>query len=496
MSAHAASDATLRAARAALAVGASLLVGAAFTAVVRVALPRALGPEAYGGYRIAESAAELVLILLSLGLDTTLRRDVAREPAQAGARLWDVIRLRSIGGTGIAVLGVLVLAISGVSPTVLVLFTTFVLAQLLVSLSNAHTATLHAVGDARWPAVASVAARALWAFLALGFLYAGAPPLLVAGALVFSEGLRLLVLHRRSVQRHGRTVARRGGGIPRAAWVAAAASLPIFINFVAHSLYARLGTWVLGVQASALEVGWYSAAANIAGVALLGMPLVTWILLPAAARAGAGSEADRDQLVVGALRAALLFAVPGALLLSLVAAPLVALVFGAAFAPAAVALARLAPTIGLAYLATIAAVSLIERGRERTVAAVSVAGLLVSVGLTLVLARPSTPGAAAAGAATAALLTECAVTTAMLALAWRRAWSAPLARTAAGLVAVASILAVLDRPAVLALPLVFQLIGLVVAVVAPLLLLRAIRPADLAFARAILRREPAHVVTH
>lgn len=76
--------ATLRAARAALAVGASLLAGAGFAAVVRIALPRVLGPAAYGHYRLAESAAELVLILLTLGLDTTLRRDVAQRPSEAG----------------------------------------------------------------------------------------------------------------------------------------------------------------------------------------------------------------------------------------------------------------------------------------------------------------------------------------------------------------------------------------------------------------------------
>lgn len=485
------SEATLRAARAALAVGGSLLAGAGFAAVVRIALPRALGPAAYGSYRLAESVAEVVMILLTLGLDTTLRRDVAQRPESAAERLWDVVRLRAHGGVVLAVLGLVALTIGGAGATVLSLFAVFALAQSLMSVSNAHTATLHAVGDARWPAAASVLSRGGWTVMALLALWKRGDALLVAASLAIVEGIRLFALHRRSLARHGAPPVRVSRGLSPAAWTAAIASLPIFVNFVAHSLYARLGLWILGLRAPALEIGWYATASNVAGVALLGMPLVTWILLPAAASAGVRADEERDGLFVGALRAALLFAVPGALILAALADLMIVRVFGAEFAPAAGVLQRLAPTIGLAYLATIAAVSLLERGRERVVAAVSVGGLVVSVALTMLLVRAAAPGEAAAGAALASLLTEVVVAGAMLALAWRPSWTAPVARTALGLLAsVVSLAAVIWLAP--SLSLVPRLVLAVVAVVLPLILLRAVRVADLAFARAVLSRRKSN----
>ena len=75
----------VRAARAALTLGASLVAGILCSLAVRVVLPRVLGPAAFGEYRLVETVAELVLVILTLGLDTALRRDVARDPASAGA---------------------------------------------------------------------------------------------------------------------------------------------------------------------------------------------------------------------------------------------------------------------------------------------------------------------------------------------------------------------------------------------------------------------------
>ncbi len=484
--------ATLRTARAALLVAASLVAGAAFAAVVRVALPRVLGPAAYGSYRLAESAAELVLILLTLGLDTTLRRDVAQRPSEAADRLWGVVRLRARAGVVLVLLGALALALGGASTTVLGLFAAFAAAQLVMSISNAHTATLHALGDARWPAMVTVGARASWTVLALVALWWSRAPLLVAAALVLVETFRLIVMHRRSAQRHG-APRRAARGVPREAWRAAATSLPIFVNFVAHSLYARLGIWILGLRAPTLEIGWYATAANVAGVALLGMPLVTWILLPAAASAGVRAAEERDALVAAALRAALLIAVPGATLLTVIASPVIGVLFGADFMPAVPVLQRLAPTIGLAYVATIAAVSLLERGRERLVAAISVAGLAASVILTLVLVQVAAPGEAAAAAAMASLLTEVGVTIAMLVVAWRPSWTRPVGRTALGLAAAAGALLVLDRTLGAASVAPAARLGLLL-LATPLLLtaFRAIGTADLRFVRAVLSRQPAH----
>jgi O-antigen/teichoic acid export membrane protein len=474
-------------ARAALTVGGSLIAGAAFAAVVRVALPRTLGPAGYGSYRLAESAAEALLLFLTLGLDTTLRRDVAQSPSQASARVADVVKLRATGGVLLAALAVLALWWGGASSSILALFSVFAAAQVLAAIANAHASGLHAVGDAGWPSAASVALRALWSVLALVILRLTSAPVFVAAALVLAEAARVLVLKHRGSKRHEKA---ETSPSLRAAGLAALASLPIFVNYLAHSLYARLGTWVLGLRAPAVEIGWYATASNVAGLALLGMPLVTWVLLPAAARAGTQDASTRDALVVGALRAVLIVGLPGIAALMWLAEPLVSMLFGAEYAPAAAVLRVLAPTIALAYLATVAAVAMLERGAERRVATVSILGLGVSLIVTLLLVRGGAAGSYALQAARAALVTETLIAATMLSLAWRRDWTAPLVRTAAGVgLSLAAAGVVLMTPLVTAhLPLL-QLLFALPALVLTLLLTRALNRDDLAFARAVLSRK-------
>lgn len=422
----------VRAARAALTLGTSLLAGIACSMAVRVVLPRVLGPEAFGEFRLVETVAELVLVILTLGLDTALRRDVARDPSSAGGQLANVLALRTAGGIALILVIIAGFWMSGASVDRVVLLALLATAQLLLSLNNTHAAVAHGVGVVRWNAVASVAARAAWAGLSLALLAVAPSPLPVAAAFLAVEGVRFAVQQRR---------ARALFGVPattpdlRVALGAAAASLPLFVNFLAHNFYGRLGTWWLGAHASSAEVGWYGAAANISSAALIGMPLVTWVLLPAASREGVDHSAATDGLVAGALRIALLVAAPAALLLGVFAPTLVVLLFGKEFAPAAMALALLAPTIAMAYGSTVCAVSLIQRGADRTVAAVSVAGLVLSVLLNAALVHPGAPGEAASRAALAALLTEVAVTATLARLAWRRPWTAPIARTTLGIVA-------------------------------------------------------------
>lgn len=474
----------VRAARAAVTLGASLVAGIAFTMLVRVALPRTLGPAAYGEYRLVETVAEIVLVLLTLGLDTALRRDVARDPASAGAQLANVLALRTWGGSGLIVLLALAFWVAGAAPARLALLVLLATAQLMLSLNNTHAAVAHATGDVTWNAVSSVVGRAAWTALALAVLVTTPSPLLVAGALLAVETLRLLAQSRRAAGRFGLQPVRAD---LRVAMGAAAASLPLFVNFLAHNLYGRLGTWWIGSNASSTEVGWYGAAANISSAALVGMPLVTWVLLPAASRDQSQAAEESDALVAGALRVALLVATPAALLLSALAPLLVAFLFGAPFAPAADALRLLAPTIALAYGSTVCAVSLIQRGNDRLVAGISLGGLALSVALNAILVHPGAPGEAASRAALAALLTELVVTAALARLAWRRAWSAPLARTAMGIALGIGVALLAARSAQSAGPVATTTAGLVAYLVS-LIAAGAVGMPDVRFARQVFSR--------
>lgn len=424
---------TLVAARNTLTLGSSLALTTGIALIVRLLVPRHLGPAAFGEFRLAESLAEMFFVVLSFGVDMHLRREAAIDASRSGQYLGGLAALRiGLGGVGVSI-GALALWASGAPASLVTLFVVIAISQTLLVLNNSYAALEHAAGDVRWLSRANVGMKLLWAFAALAALLGRGTGLAVAAAGLAIEAVRFVWLTTRARVRHG-LMARAD---LRLAGEVILLSFPFFLNSVAHSFYARLGVGWLGAVAGDVEVGLYGAASSVATLALLGMPLLFWVLVPSAARAAAHSPAHMDRLVAGALRISLLLAVPVALLCCVFAAPVLGLLFGPDYLQAAPILRILAPTFGLAYVSTVCAIALLQDGRAWTVAGISVAGVALAMGLNGVLIpwglRTLGPAGAGQGAAWATLVTEVAVTIA-LALLGHRSWrDAPLRRTAAAL---------------------------------------------------------------
>jgi O-antigen/teichoic acid export membrane protein len=481
----------VRATRNALTLGSTLVAGMALSLLVRLFVVRFLGPEAFGELRFAENAAEMIFVGLTLGVDTLIRREAAVAPERARSYLWGLLALRLVAGA-VLMAGIATgLALTGYTSTVVLLFIVLGTAQLLIVLNNSYSALEHASGSVGWIARVTLSYKALWAAAAVGVLVFFPSGLHIAAALLGVEALRFARLSAHSVRRVGvelRPDLRLAGG-------AAVASLPFFVHYLAHSLYARLGVWWLGGTVGELEVGWYGSASTLAAIAMLGMPLISWVLVPSASRAAKNGGDEMQALIGGALRMSLLVAVPVSLVAAVWAPLWVRLLFGADYLPAVPALRALAPTFTLAYVASICSISLIQRERVRAIALVSLGGLGVAIAMNAVLipwtaARLATPGAAAAGAAYATLLTEIAVTAVMIRLAWAAEWTVSILRTVAGLAVAAGAAYVtfgaaagLAGGAPLAAAAVFVLV---------LGLTGTIHRADVAFARSVLRGKREH----
>ncbi len=421
------------AARNALTLGATMFAGMATSLIVRLAAVRLLGPEAFGQLRFAESAAEMVFVGLTLGVDTLLRREAAVDPARARGYLHALVYLRVAAGAALLTLISLGLTLAGQGGRMVALFLVLGTAQILIVLNNSYSAMEHASGRVGWISRVTLRFKLLWAGLAVVVLAVLPSALALAAVLLLVEALRLLRLG----ARHGSGRVSGARADLGAAGAAAVASMPFFIHYLAHNLYARLGVWWLGGTAPSSEVGWYGAASTMASVAMLGMPLISWVLVPATAREGLRSGDGAARLFDGALRMALLVATPISVVVGLGATLWVRVLFGEAYLDAAGALRVLAPTFTLAYIATVSSVSLVQQGRVGAMAAVSVAGLALSLVLNAVLipwgAEALGVGGAATGAAGATLLTEVAVTAALLRSSRSGPWSAALLRTAAAL---------------------------------------------------------------
>ncbi len=152
-------------------------------------------------------------------------------------------------------------------------------------------------------------------------------------------------------------------------------SLPYFLNGCATGAYGKLDVTLLGKPERRSEVGWYVAASSITGLTLLITPLIDWVLTPVFARGAVRSREDLYGHVRQAIEPILAVAIPAALFVGVGADLWLRLLFGHAFAPAAIALRILAASSVVIYVAIVYAMTLIMLERAWTLTLISIAAL-------------------------------------------------------------------------------------------------------------------------
>lgn len=406
----------VQAVRNTLTLGSTLAVTWAVALVVRFWLPRALGPGAFGQLTSADAFASTAFAVLGLGVDTYIRKEVPVRPQHASEFFGGVLLARLLMSA--AVFGGMwaVMVSTGRPVEVRQAALVFGVAQVLLSLNESLAALLQAQGEVSGLSAASVAGKLLWAGALFAAVLSGASLPVLGGALVLGEGLKGLALTA-MVRKH---LGLRLQISLSTTWAVLVASLPFYLNTLAHTAYAKVDVSILAVLTNDdAEVGWYGAAAGLAGLTLFATPLIGWVLMPLLARAAAQSREELGTAVRRSLELLLFAAIPGALVLALGAELWVRLIFGAAFAPAAGAVRVLAPMLVLTYVATLCACTLVLANRGWSLTAISLSGLLLNPLLNLVLIRPCLtllgPSGGGVGCALAISLTEVWIASCMLA---------------------------------------------------------------------------------
>lgn len=270
--------------------------------------------------------------------------------------------------------------------------------------------------------VLSVMTKITWGAGVLVALFSGAGLVGIALSYVVAEGIKCVFLFVLA-KRHLGLVFRVDISATKAMIVS---SLPFYLNAFATAGYGKFDVSLLAFFVSAREVGWYAGASAIAGLTLLITPLIGWVLMPTFARAAERSREELFERIRRSTELILVIAIPVSLFVILGAGVFVDFLFGAAFAPAALALRLLAGTFVVTYIAVVYAISLLMLDRAWTLTAISVAGLCVNVALNLLFVRHSIAwfgtGGGGAGAALAMLGTETFVTSAMFSVVGREAF--------------------------------------------------------------------------
>jgi O-antigen/teichoic acid export membrane protein len=333
------------------------VANAGFALLTSVLLARLLGPSGYGVYAFAFSVVMLLALPTQAGLPTLLVREVARYEEQGR---WDLIRgllrrsnqavvLLAFGVGGVAAVVVL---LAGPGPGSLQA-TTFLWALTLLplmALGNLRGAALRGLRRVVQGQLPEFLVRPGLLLLALAVaLLLGpslsspfelTPPLAMAlhaaSALVaFAVGIWLL---RRELPS---TVRGAAPAYETRAWLGSL--LPLTMLAGMQLIAGQMDVVLLGLLASAREVGIYRVAWSVSLPVLFTLTGVNLVVAPYFSRAfAAGDVAQLQRLATWSARVAAAVAVPAALVLMLAGGPILGFVFGDEFAVGATALALLA----------------------------------------------------------------------------------------------------------------------------------------------------------
>lgn len=474
--------------RNAIKLGMSLIATWTLALIVRFQLPRHLGPVSFGHFNFADSFAASFFVFAGFGIETYIQKEVSARPRHASDFFGGVVLTRLALSLLLTVAMIAVLAATGRSAELRWVGLVFALTQAVTALNATLSAMLQASTKVGALAIVNVASKLVWGLGLTGCIALNMPLVALAVPALISELIRTVVLWRTarkelSLEWHVRfdevvTVLRK--------------SFPYYVNGVAITLGAKLDVSVLEFQASGPEVGWYSAASNLAGLAMLLSPLFGWVLMPLLSRARARSEEDFFLILRRALEGFLVVAVPVTLLIALGADLWVRIAFGANFEPAAVSLRLLAPMFIATYLAMILAICLILSNRSWRLTTISLIGVSAQPLLSLLLVpitRRFGEGYAGAGAASALIGQELLVSALMLVTIGQRAVDRRAAAAIGKSLLIAAAVVALDRW-MLRLGYV-RLVLDMLAYAALAFATRTLRPTDiLAFVKIVRTRSP------
>lgn len=427
-------------------LGASMMATWGVAVGVRILLPRHLGPESFGALNFADAFTALVFLVVGLGVDTYVRKEVSVRPEHVNDFFGGVllIRLALVGLAFGAVAAVL--HATGRPPEVRAVVYLFGAYQFLFTHNATLAAVLQAKGRVGGLSVANVGTKLLWAGGVVAALLFGARLDAIAVAFVAAEAAKtwaLTALARRHVGlRHGWSV---GASLP-----VIVSSLPFFATTLTVTAGSRLGVNVLGFAVgSDREIGWYGASLNLSGAAIMLAPIISSVLTPLLARAAARSERELDLSLRRSLEVILTIAVPTSLAGALGADLWTRLLLGEAFAPATTSLRILLAILPLTYIGIVSASALVLLDRGWTLTLISVASVAADLVACLLLVHPLSaalgPGGAGTACAAAVLVHELVSTALMFSALGRRCVDPRLLAVVPRLVAAAAAAVAVDR---------------------------------------------------
>lgn len=359
----------------------SLLTTLAVAFAVRFWMPRYLGPAEFGVIHFAEEFTNTFFIIVTLGTDAYIRKEIATRPEHASDFFGSLTAVRVFVSVLVSLLLSALLWWMNKSSAQASIVYVFCVGQFFFVTNTSLSALLHARGTVNELAVINAISKPIWGVGIVAGLLWGGGVIIVAAMFAATELLKTPFLLR-AARRH---LALKMQYNWTAAKTIVAASMPYFVNNVALHMCNRIDVTMVSGLTNDKEVGWYGAAINVTFLIFLALPVLNAVVMPMGARLAQTSHDLMNETMRGAVRFVLMLTVPVAVILALNADAIVGLLYTGDYQPTIRALRILAPRVPLAYMCVLFAVHLIELGRIWTVTRVSVISLVFNVVLNSLL---------------------------------------------------------------------------------------------------------------
>ncbi len=364
-------------------------------------LARRLGPDDYGKYMFAFALSELFSITGDIGLHEYSIREFSRRPELLKERLAGVLALKTVLASLSAMVMIGIAPLLGKDSATQAAVAAFAIAQIGYAWFYASTISYSVKQDLHIQAFLWLLEKALFAAAGLALLAAGYGFVAVALSNTFVQflggGLAVWIAWRR----YGPFVLSLDWG----RWLASLkTALPFGLIVGFYLVYFRIDSVMISFFRGDFEVGQYNVAYNLVS-ALMFLPSgLVAALFPRLAGAYRSPADNVDAPFQRAARWLLALSLPMAVGGWLLAAPLVRLLFGQTYRPAATALAVLIWTLPVWFVTFLQGNILTIIERQKAVAAVGLVNMVLNIIMNLFVI----PAYGFTGAAVTTLLTELA----------------------------------------------------------------------------------------
>jgi O-antigen/teichoic acid export membrane protein len=425
-------------------LGSSVLITAFLGLLIQFVYQRLLGTSKAGLVGGAESLSILLLGLLTFGVDTYARKEVALAPNKAKTFVSGVVAFRSLCSLGVIIVASLVLVAIGRPTGAVWLFVLFGVSRFLMQTNELLLACLQAIGEVAGISKINIASKLLWALLILGGINLGVGAIAVPIGWVIAEASRAVLLGYRAHRHLG------VGQFPttEVTRMVLRASFPFTASTIISNWSTYFDVTLMSFWFESDEVGLYRLAQQIAGVTFLVGTVLPWVLMPLASRARERSEADFLAVMRRGIQFVFTLAIPGSVLLSLNADTIIGLQ-GPDWLRAVPALRILAFTLIATYVIMTTMTFLVVDGKAWLTVRLGLFGVVVDVVLNVLFMRLGRErfgfGGAGTTAAMIAVFAEFIVAGLCLRSLGRRAWDRQSEWAIARVVLCGVVVALVDR---------------------------------------------------